>query len=90
MCLAVPMKLIKIDGTTGVAEIDGVKRNVNLSFIEKPEIGDYLIIHAGFAIQTLDEEEAQENIKLIKEMWALEDDENWERATEHKKKDNGG
>ncbi|RKY83886.1 hypothetical protein DRQ09_09385 [candidate division KSB1 bacterium] len=72
MCLAVPMRLIKFEGVNGIAEIDGVKRNVNLSFIENPEIGDYLIIHAGFAIQKLDEKEAMENIRLIKEMWEMQ------------------
>ena len=71
MCLAVPMKLIEKEDKNGVVEIDGVKRNVNLSLIENPRIGDYLIVHAGFAIQTLDEEEAKENIKLIKEMWEI-------------------
>jgi len=75
MCLAVPMKLTKIEGNSGVVELEGVKKNVNLSFIETPRIGDYLIIHAGFAIQTLDEEEALENIRLIKEMWSMQDEE---------------
>ena len=74
MCLAVPMKLIEFEEKNGVVEIEGVKRNVNLSFIEDPKIGDYLIVHAGFAIQRLDEEEAEENIRLMKEFWdALEE-----------------
>ena len=75
MCLAVPMKLTKMEGKNGVVELEGVKKNVNLSFIEEPKIGDYLIIHAGFAIQTLDEEEAMENIRLIKEMWSMQEEE---------------
>lgn len=68
MCLAVPMKLIQFDGVNGVVESDGVTIDVNLMLIEEPKVGDYLIIHAGFAIQKLDEKEALETISIFKEI----------------------
>ena len=68
MCLAVPMKLIQFEGVNGVVESDGVIIDVNIMLIEEPKIGDYLIIHAGFAIQKLDEKEALETINLFKEL----------------------
>lgn len=68
MCLAVPMKLIQFEGVNGVVESDGVIMDVNIMLIEEPKIGDYLIIHAGFAIQKLDEKEALETINLFKEL----------------------
>ncbi|MBN2416454.1 HypC/HybG/HupF family hydrogenase formation chaperone [bacterium] len=71
MCLAVPMQILSIDGETGVVEISGVKRNVGLQMIKDPRPGDYIIVHAGFAIQKLDEEEALETIALFREMEGL-------------------
>lgn len=68
MCLAVPMKLEAIDGEIGTVDIGGVKRNVGLTLIEEPKVGDYLLVHAGFAIQKIDEDEAAETIKLLKEL----------------------
>ena len=69
MCLAVPMKLIEVrtDGT-GIADLDGARSEVNLSLLDAPSVGNYVIIHAGFAIERLDEEEANERIKLFEEM----------------------
>ncbi|MCK4396595.1 HypC/HybG/HupF family hydrogenase formation chaperone [candidate division WOR-3 bacterium] len=75
MCLAVPMKLIEKKGKIGVAEISGVKREVRLDFFPEAEIGDYIIIHAGFAIQKLDEKDAEETLLLFKEMFGGVDDE---------------
>ena len=69
MCLAVPMKLIAIESPDiGLAELEGVRYEVNLSLIESPAIGDYVIVHAGFAIEKLDEEEARQRIELFKTM----------------------
>lgn len=60
MCLAVPMKIIKIDGALAVVEAMGVENTVNISLIENPQIDDKVIIHAGFAIEKLDPETAEE------------------------------
>ena len=72
MCLAVPMRLIEIgSGNDGSAEIEGVTYSVNLSFIEEPKVGEYVIVHAGFAIEKLDEVEANKRIELFKSIAAL-------------------
>ena len=67
MCLAVPMKLVSIQGNSGIVELDGVRLEAGLDLIEDPQIGDYLIVHAGYAIQKLDAEEAQRTIELFRE-----------------------
>ena len=68
MCLAVPMKVIEIKDKEGIVELGGVKKQVNLELMEEVNIGDYLIVHAGFAIQRLDEEEAEKTLSLLKEI----------------------
>jgi hydrogenase expression/formation protein HypC len=68
MCLAVPMQVISTDGETLVAEIDGVKRPASLMMLGEPvAVGDYVLIHAGFAISKLDEGEALETLALMRE-----------------------
>jgi len=73
MCLAVPMKVISINNGVGIAEISGVKNEISFIMLPEAEIGDYVIVHAGFAIQKLIEEEAQKTLALFKEMADLED-----------------
>ncbi|HCE46057.1 MAG TPA: HypC/HybG/HupF family hydrogenase formation chaperone [Lentisphaeria bacterium] len=70
MCLAVPMKIISIstDRATGSADFDGVKRDVNLTLIENPCVGDYVIIHAGFAIEKFNVEEAEKQLEIFHEL----------------------
>ncbi|OYD14906.1 hypothetical protein CH333_06935 [candidate division WOR-3 bacterium JGI_Cruoil_03_44_89] len=67
MCLAIPAKVIEKKGTQGVAEIGGVRREVDLQLLEDVEIGDYVILHAGFGIQKLDTKEAEETLDLLRE-----------------------
>ena len=72
MCLAVPMQVISSDGETVIAEIDGVKRAASLMMLgEEVAAGDYLLIHAGFAISKLDEQEALETLALMRECLAV-------------------
>ena len=68
MCLAVPLKLIEIEGNDGVAERDGITRSVRLDFIKEPKLGDYVIVHAGFAIERLNEAQALADIEAAKEI----------------------
>ena len=69
MCLAVPMKIIEMnDDNTGRVEANEATYNVNLSLIKNPRLSDYVLIHAGFAIEKLDEEEANKRIELFKEL----------------------
>ena len=77
MCLAVPMKFETVEGDPddftldqiAVVNMDGVSRKIRLDVVDRwPEVGDYVIVHAGFAIHSLIEEEAKKNIELIREM----------------------
>ncbi len=68
MCLAVPMKLIKREGDMGVVELGGVTREISLMMMPDAQVGEYVIVHAGFAIQRLDEEEAKLTLELFRQM----------------------
>ena len=68
MCLAIPMRVIEIKGQEAIAEIGGIKRKANIQLVENVKVGDYLIVHAGFAIEKLDEEDAKETIAMFQEM----------------------
>ncbi|MEO5344848.1 MAG: HypC/HybG/HupF family hydrogenase formation chaperone [Magnetococcus sp. YQC-9] len=72
MCLAIPMQVrtIQADGF-GIVEIDGVQRLVGLTLLDDPQVGDYVIVHAGFAIEILKESDALERIALFREMAQL-------------------
>ncbi|MCE1245349.1 MAG: HypC/HybG/HupF family hydrogenase formation chaperone [Firmicutes bacterium] len=70
MCLAVPVKLVEIDGKKGKVETGGVVAEIGLAFIDEPQVGDYLIIHAGYALEKIDPEEAQKTLKLFEEIAA--------------------
>ncbi|MDD3471402.1 MAG: HypC/HybG/HupF family hydrogenase formation chaperone [Syntrophaceae bacterium] len=78
MCLAVPMKLIEITGE-GVGKVDagGVKADVSLIMTPDVKVGDYLIIHAGFAIEALDDEEAKIRLDLFRELAEATKDEDY-------------
>ena len=71
MCLAIPAKLIRIDEQMGTVDMDGTQRDVSLLLLQDAKIGDYLIVHAGFAIHRVDEAEALESLQLLREMAAL-------------------
>ena len=63
MCLAIPLKLIEIKGKEAVGEAMGMTRSVRVDFIPEPRIGDYVIVHAGFAIERLPEQQAMEDLE---------------------------
>ena len=66
MCLAVPLKIVEIDGLDAVGEVEGLRRRMRLDFIKEPKVGEYVIVHAGFAIERLPEKQALADI----EAWA--------------------
>ena len=68
MCLAVPMQVKSIEGEVALCEIDGVQREASLMMVEDVGVGDFVLIHAGFAIEKLDEDDARETLKLFREM----------------------
>ncbi len=67
MCLAIPMRLIEIDGDLGVAEVDGVTRQVRLDLLAEVSLGDYILIHAGMAIARVDPDYAEETLALLRQ-----------------------
>jgi hydrogenase expression/formation protein HypC len=68
MCLAIPSKIVAIDNGTGTIDVDGVRREVSLLLLGgEVKVGDYVIVHAGFAIHTIDEKAAEETLALLRE-----------------------
>ena len=63
MCLAIPLELIEINGKSAVGEAMGMRREIRVDFIENPKIGDYVIVHAGFAIERLPERQALDDLE---------------------------
>ncbi len=67
MCLAIPSKIVSIDGDVAIIDVDGVRREASLLLLEDPQINDWVIIHAGFAIHKIDETAARESLRILKE-----------------------
>ena len=68
MCLAVPLRLIEINGKDAVGEAMGMRRAVRVDFIPEPKLGDYVMVHAGFAIERLEEAQALEDLEAWEEL----------------------
>jgi len=69
MCLAVPAKVISIDGIIAQTDMMGNMTSADISLLEKVSVGDYVMVHAGFAIQKYDEDEAKATLDLLKELF---------------------
>ena len=65
MCLAIPFQIVKIEGNTAIAEAAGVQRKVRIDFIKEPKVGDFIIVHAGFAIEKMKEEQALLHLEYL-------------------------
>ena len=72
MCVAIPARVRSINGLTADVEVGGVSRRISVQLTPEVQKDDYVLVHAGFAIQVLDEEEARETLKLFEELGALE------------------
>ncbi len=68
MCLAIPAKIVSIKDKEAIIEIGGIKREASLWLTPEAKIGDYVLLHTGYAIAVLDEEEARETLALIEEV----------------------
>lgn len=74
MCLGVPMQILEINDDMVLAEIDGVQREASLMMLGEPvTVGDYVIVHAGFAISRIDPAEAEETLRIMREIFTPED-----------------
>ena len=68
MCLGIPVKVMEIDGQSAVVEVGGARREVSLLLLDGVGPGDWVILHAGFAIQKMNEEEAAKTLSLLREL----------------------
>ena len=75
MCLAVPGLIKSIDGKEAIVEIGGISRCINIWLTPEAEVGNYVLLHAGFAISILDEAEAKETIEMFKDILSREETE---------------
>jgi hydrogenase expression/formation protein HypC len=73
MCLGVPVRIVEKHGSVGIAEYKGIRREIGLDLVDQVQPGDWVILHAGFAIQKIDQEEAQKTIRLFEELDSLEE-----------------
>lgn len=71
MCLAIPSKIVKIENGVGTIDVDGVQRTASLLLVEDAVVGDYVIVHAGFALHKINEADAMESLRILKEAAAF-------------------
>lgn len=76
MCLAVPGKIVSIEGTdpvlrSGKVNFGGILKNINLAYVPEAQVGDYVLVHVGFAISTIEEKEAQEVFEYLRKIGDL-------------------
>jgi len=78
MCLAIPGKVVSIEQSSGLrvgrVQFGGIVRQASLDFVPEAEVGDYVMVHVGFAISRVDAAEAERTYQLLEEMGALEED----------------
>ncbi len=82
MCLAVPSKIIEIEDTMAIVDVMGLRKQISLLLLpEEPQIGDYVLVHAGFAINKMEPEEAQEALKIFEKIFKdmEEQERNWQK-----------
>lgn len=68
MCLATPMQITSIDGTVATVESAGVQMDIGLDLVDEAAVGDFVIVHAGYAIQRLSQDEAQETLAILERL----------------------
>lgn len=81
MCLSVPARIVELEGSLATVDVMGNRREADVSLVDEPRLGDYVLVHAGFAIQKMTAEDAAETLKLWEEIASLESGEL--RATSH-------
>jgi hydrogenase expression/formation protein HypC len=82
MCLAIPALVKSIEGQEADVEVGGVSRRASIVLTPEARVGDYVLLHTGYAINVIDEEEAQETLKLFEEIARAEDDEQRDNVPE--------
>jgi len=74
MCLAIPGEIISREGYDATVDFGGTRQKIRLDLLPEAGIGDRVLVHVGYAIQVLDEEEAREILKYLQEFWESQDD----------------
>jgi len=69
MCLAMPLHVAEINGKNAFCETEGLRREIRIDFVPRVKVGDYVIVHAGFAIEIIDPKRAKENIEAMMEVY---------------------
>ena len=67
MCLAIPAKIVNIEDNMGMVDMAGIQKKVSLLLLEDAQVGDYVIVHAGFGIHKIDEQAAMESLRILRE-----------------------
>ena len=73
MCLALPMRITALDGARATIAVEGLEQECSVMLVPDAAVGDYVLVHAGFAISVIDAAEAQETYDLLREIGAFED-----------------
>jgi hydrogenase expression/formation protein HypC len=73
MCLAIPSRIVKIENEMATIDVDGVRRQASLFLLEDPRVGDWVIVHAGYAIHKIDEAAARETLELLRDAASIMD-----------------
>jgi len=68
VCLSIPARIVAVDGVTATVDVMGNRREADLSLVDEPQIGDYVLLHAGFAIEKMTAEDAAETLQLWEEI----------------------
>ena len=74
MCLAIPARVVEINGNQALIEVEGVRHAASLALVEEVQVGDYVLLHAGFALRKWSAQEAQEQAALLEDVFAAEAD----------------
>ena len=73
MCLALPVRIVELrENDLGIIDLGGVRREVSLAMVDDVRVGDYVIVHVGYALSKLDTEEAEKTLRLFKEMGEMQ------------------
>jgi hydrogenase expression/formation protein HypC len=72
MCLSIPSKVLSINGNTAIVSVGGTEYKASLQLLDDVSVGDYVLLHTGFAIQIISEKEAQETLKLLRELGEID------------------
>jgi hydrogenase expression/formation protein HypC len=72
MCLAIPARVERIDGSVAEVDVGGVRRSISLWLTPEAQVGDYVTLHTGYAIGVLDQAVAQESLRLLRELAAID------------------